>query len=110
MVAGNSMKAGNGLKAGISVGMNKGHIVTKRMPAKKRSAFKKGKLTGRGELVKKVVDEVCGFAPYEKRILELLRIGKDKRALKFAKKRLGTHLRAKRKREEMSEALRSKRG
>ena len=54
--------------------------------------------------------EVCGFAPYEKRILELLRVGKDRRALKFAKKRLGSHVRAKRKREDMSEALRNKKG
>lgn len=95
--------------AGIAVGPNKGHIVTKRTPLKKRSSHKKNQGTARGELVKKVISEVCGFAPYEKRILELLRIGKDKRALKFAKKRLGTHLRAKKKREEMSEALRSRR-
>ncbi|KAI0566852.1 60S ribosomal protein L36 [Gracilaria domingensis] len=33
----------------------------------------------------------------------------NKRALKFAKKRLGTHVRAKRKREELADALRSKR-
>ena len=32
--------------------------------------------------------EVCGFAPYEKRALELLKINKDKRALKFVKKRV----------------------
>ena len=96
--------------AGIAVGINKGHIVTKRTPIAKRSSFTKGKVTQRGEIVRDVIKEVCGFAPYEKRIIELLRIGKDKRALKFAKKRLGTHLRAKRKREEMAEALRSKRG
>lgn len=95
---------------GISTGLNKGHIVTKRTPLKKYSEAKKGQITGRTQLVKQVISEVCGFAPYEKRIIELLRIGKDKRALKFAKKRLGTHLRAKRKREEMSEALRNKRG
>ena len=35
-----------------------------------------------------VIEEVCGFAPFEKRILELLRFGMDKRALKFAMKRL----------------------
>ena len=56
-------------------------------------------------MVKDVMREVCGFSPYEKRILELLRIGKDKRALKFAKKRLGTHLRAKRKRDEVSKII-----
>lgn len=83
--------------------------MTKRTPLAKRSSYTKGKVTLRAEVVREVMKEVCGFAPYEKRIIELLRIGKDKRALKFAKKRLGTHLRAKRKREEMSEALRNKR-
>ena len=46
--------------------------------------------------------EVTGFAPYEKRCMELLKLNKDKRALKFVKKRLGTHTRGKRKREEMT--------
>lgn len=32
--------------------------------------------------------EVCGQAPYEKRMLELLKVQRDKRALKFAKKRV----------------------
>ena len=49
------------------------------------------------------------MAPYEKRIAELLRIGKDKRALKYAKKKLGTHVRGKRKREEIADVLRKAR-
>merc|ERR1712071_48341 len=49
-----------------------------------------------------VIREVAGFAAYERRCIELLRISKDKRALKFCKKRLGTHIAAKRKREEMA--------
>lgn len=52
---------------------------------------------------------MAGFAPYEKRITELLKVGKDKRALKVAKRKLGTHKRAKKKREEMSGALRKMR-
>lgn len=56
-----------------------------------------------------MVREVAGFAPYEKRITELLKVGKDKRALKVAKRKLGTHKRAKRKREEMSSVLRKMR-
>lgn len=35
-----------------------------------------------------IIKEVVGLAPYEKRIIELLKVGKDKRALKFAKKRV----------------------
>ncbi|RWV93238.1 hypothetical protein BHE74_00004448 [Ensete ventricosum] len=53
--------------------------------------------------------EVAGFAPYEKRITELLKVGKDKRALKVAKRKLGTHKRAKKKREEMANVLRKMR-
>lgn len=52
-----------------------------------------------------LVREVVGHAPFEKRTMELLRVSKDKRALKFLKRRLGTHIRAKRKREEMSNIL-----
>ena len=40
------------------------------------------------KFVRDIIKEVCGLAPYEKRIIELLRIQKDKRALKFAKKRV----------------------
>ena len=67
------------------------------------------KIGKRTSFVRKLIREVVGFAPYEKRITELLKVGKDKRALKVAKRRLGTHLRAKKKREEMSSALRKMR-
>merc|ERR1712071_345346 len=55
-----------------------------------------------GRFLHDVIREVAGFAAYERRCIELLRISKDKRALKFCKKRLGTHIAAKRKREEMA--------
>lgn len=55
--------------------------------------------------VRDLVREVVGHAPYEKRCMELLKISKDKRALKFCKARLGTHIRGKRKREELSNIL-----
>ena len=45
-------------------------------------------LTKRNKFVRDIVREVCGFAPYERRTIELLRISKDKRALKFCKKRV----------------------
>ena len=35
-----------------------------------------------------MIREVCGFAPYERRAMELLKVSKDKRALKFIKKRV----------------------
>ena len=41
--------------------------------------------------MRNLVREVAGFAPYERRITELLRVGKNKRALKLGKRKLGTH-------------------
>ena len=38
-------------------------------------------------------------------VFVVLRISKDKRALKFCKKRLGSHVAAKRKREEMQQVI-----
>ena len=38
--------------------------------------------------------EVTGFAPYEKRVMELLKVGRDKRALKFIKKRVSSDIQA----------------
>jgi len=64
------------------------------------------KVGKRTKFVRELVREVCGFAPYERRIMELLKVGKDKRALKVAKKKLGTHKRGKKKREEMAAFLR----
>ena len=52
---------------------------------------------------------MAGYSPYEKRTMELLKVGKEKRALKVLKNKLGTHKRAKAKREEMADALRNQR-
>ena len=49
------------------------------------------RLSKRVKHVREIVKEVCGLAPYEKRMLELLKVQKDKRALKFAKKRVSTN-------------------
>lgn len=40
---------------------------------------------------------MCGFGLYEWRARELLKVSKDKWALKFIEKRMGTHICAKRK-------------
>ncbi len=45
-------------------------------------------LNKRVKVIRDVIREVAGFAPYEKRAMELLRIDKDKRALKFIKARV----------------------
>ena len=54
---------------------------------KPRISRMKGHLSKRTAFVRDVVKEVAGLAPYERRIIELLRNSKDKRARKLAKKR-----------------------
>merc|ERR1712008_25702 len=74
----------------ICAGLEKGHKTTpnelKRKPSKA-----KGKLTNHSKFVRDLIREVAGFSPYEKRAMELLKISKDKRCLKFLKKRIGSH-------------------
>ncbi|CRG99969.1 60S ribosomal protein L36, putative [Plasmodium relictum] len=90
---------------GIAVGFNSGHIVTKRnikINKKKKHPSK------RKEFIKDVVREITGFSPYEKRLIELIKIGTSastKRSLKYAKKKLGTHKRGKAKREEIQKIV-----
>ncbi|KAG0546926.1 hypothetical protein BDA96_01G035500 [Sorghum bicolor] len=95
-------------KTGLFVGLNKGHVVTKRKLQPRPSTYK-GKATKRACFVRHVIREIAGLAPYEKRITALLRVCKDKRALKVAKRKLGTHKRAKKKHEEMLNLHRRKR-
>jgi len=97
--------------AGIAVGMERGFIVTKReVPV--RPVRSKGRLNRRVKMIREIVREVAGFAPYERRVMELIKIGTAstmKRALKLAKRRLGTHRRGKKKREELQEAVQAMR-
>jgi len=48
------------------------------------------KQTKHNKFVRDVIREVVGHAPYEKRAMELLKVSKDKRALKFLKKRVSS--------------------
>ncbi|CAG9476654.1 60S ribosomal protein L36, putative [Plasmodium vivax] len=90
---------------GIAVGFNSGHVVTKRNLKK---SIKKKPKSKKKELINDVVREITGFSPYEKRLIELIKIGTSaatKRSLKYAKKKLGTHKRGKAKREEIQKIV-----
>ena len=65
---------------------------------------RKGKTSKRVHFERNVIREVAGFAPYEKTITELLKVDEDKRALKAAKRKRGTHKGTKMKCEEMYNA------
>mgnify|MGYP001108455643 FL=1 len=93
--------------AGIAVGQNKGHIVTKRAKVV-RHAQRKGALSNAVKGVRAVIRETCGYTAYERRIQEILKGGGNnpqKRAYKYAKMKLGAHVRARAKVKEMEEAL-----
>ncbi|XP_061264777.1 large ribosomal subunit protein eL36-like [Bos javanicus] len=85
----------------MAIGLNKGHKMTKNV-SKLRHSHLLRRLTKHTEFMQDMIREVCSFTPYEWRAMELLKVSKDKRALKFTKKRVRTYIRAKRKREELS--------
>ncbi len=101
-------------KSGIFVGLNSGFIVTKPKvnTRKQKPSNRKGRLGKRVALVREVIREVAGLAPYERKMMEMIRTGvasKEKKAVKLARARLGTHHRAQRKRDEINELIRAQR-
>jgi len=93
----------------IALGKNKGHKTT-RIQARTRPVSTKSKIGKRTKLVRQIISQVAGVSGYEKRVIEYLKAGslKDtKRALKATKKALGTHRRAKLKRENLMNLLRA---
>ena len=94
----------------IAIGKNKGHKTTKIQAKRPRPVSTKAKLGKRTKLVRQIISQVAGVSGYEKRVIEYLKAGslKDtKRALKATKKALGTHRRAKLKRENLMNLLRA---
>jgi large subunit ribosomal protein L36e len=101
----------------LAIGLRKGHRTTKICVGKTKKDEKhtirpsrlNGIQTKHTKFVRDLILEVCCHAPYEKRAVELLKVSKDKRSLKFLKRSLGTHIPAKRKRELLSNILTQKR-
>ncbi|KAL7701014.1 60S Ribosomal protein L36 [Lotmaria passim] len=92
-------------RTGIIAGFNKGHVTTRR--ARQPSSHDRYAVPHkRLRAVKAIITDLVGLSPFEKRVQEFLRVGKEKRALKFCKKRLGDFTAAKKKRSKMEEALR----
>ncbi|KAJ2779499.1 ribosomal protein L36 [Coemansia javaensis] len=92
-------------KSGIATGYRSGHVTT-RHELKARAASAKGNNKSKHNVfVRELIREVVGFAPYERRIMELLKNSRDKRARKLGKKRLGTLRRSKRKVDELTDVL-----
>ncbi|KAJ3987282.1 ribosomal protein L36e-domain-containing protein [Lentinula detonsa] len=98
---------GNG-NLDLRVGLNKGHPTTP-IPKTVRPSQRKGIQSTKTKFVRSVIREVAGFSAYERRVMELLRNSKDKKARKLTKKRLGTLLRSKRKLEELGTIIQESR-
>jgi len=71
-----------------------------------RPSHAKARLSKRTKNVRDLISEVVGLSPYEKRLLDMLKTGgasSEKRMYKYAKRRLGTHKRALKKRDQVKE-------
>ncbi len=90
---------------GLAVGLNKGHVVSSiEVSSSVTSKAPRKRVT----LIRKVIKELSGRSPYERKIIELLKQKKansNKKAYKLAKKSLGTHKRAIKKRNELTDLL-----
>ncbi|KAM9047326.1 LOW QUALITY PROTEIN: large ribosomal subunit protein eL36-like [Megaptera novaeangliae] len=89
----------------MAMGLNKGHKVTKNM-SKLRHSHCHGCLTKHTKSLRDMIE--VGFASYKQSIWDMLKFSKDTQALKFIKKRVGTHIHAKRQ-EDLSDVLAAKR-
>lgn len=94
----------------IAIGKSRGHKTTRIQAKQPRPASAKGRIGKRTKAVRQIISQVAGISGYEKRVIEYLKAGslKDtKRALKVTKKALGTHRRAKIKRENLMNFIRA---
>ena len=91
---------------GLAMGIDKGHVLTKiEVSSYKKKVQRPRK---RISVIRKIIHEICGHAPYERKAMEILKQSKangQKLAYKLLKKSLGTHRRALRKREELQQAV-----
>ncbi|ELV11983.1 60S ribosomal protein L36 [Tupaia chinensis] len=61
----------------VAVGLNKGHKVIKNV-SKPRHSHRRRRLTKHTKFMQDMIQEVCGFAHYERHAMELLKVSKDK--------------------------------
>jgi len=89
----------------IAVGLHKGRKTDKYVTKRIRPTRRTERKSKRVKFVRDLIRDIVGFQPYERRAMELMKVGRDKRALKYIKSRLGNHQRAKKKRDELQGAI-----
>eukprot|EP00448_Togula_jolla_P031232 CAMPEP_0170622910 /NCGR_PEP_ID=MMETSP0224-20130122/29392_1 /TAXON_ID=285029 /ORGANISM="Togula jolla, Strain CCCM 725" /LENGTH=70 /DNA_ID=CAMNT_0010949279 /DNA_START=65 /DNA_END=274 /DNA_ORIENTATION=- len=60
-------------RTGMAAGLNKGFIVTRREVPPRPSSRRGSRKSVKVNFVREVVREVVGFAPYERRMIELMK-------------------------------------
>ncbi|KNH09232.1 60S Ribosomal protein L36 [Perkinsela sp. CCAP 1560/4] len=95
------------ISEGVIRGLNRGRKLKKvTKPAKVERP--QGVIMKAKHAIKAVIHDVVGFLPFERRAQEFLKIGREKKALKYCKKRIGSHHYGKKKRDQLAESLRQK--
>ena len=64
---------------------------------KKSKSLRKGRLHKRVQAIRDVMVEVTGLSPFQRKMMEMLKTGdsgKEKKAVRLARKRTGSHKRA----------------
>ena len=64
---------------------------------KKNKSFRKGRQSARVKAIREVMQEVTGLSPFQRKMVEMLKTGdavKEKKAVRLARKRTGSHKRA----------------
>ncbi len=91
---------------GLAAGLNKGYVVSK-IEVPSWVPIKRPRK--RVSVIRKIINEIVGKSGYEKKIVEVLKQTKQsnsqKKGYKMAKKALGTHKRAMRKRGELQDFI-----
>ena len=88
----------------LAVGLHRGFIVTKPKTKHARPASRKAKTSKRVREIRKLVRNIVGLTPFEKKFYEMMKSGIEKvesRAFRLAKKRYGTRKRALNKQKEI---------
>lgn len=93
----------------LPLGLHKGFIVTK-LENKERPMNRKARTSNRVREIRKLMDSVTQLSPFEKRVLELFKMGVqkvNKRAFKLLKKRFGTRQRALKKQQKITDVIKA---
>ncbi|XP_025783148.1 60S ribosomal protein L36-like [Puma concolor] len=88
----------------MALGLTKGHKVTKNV-SKPRHSHHHQSLTKHSKFQQHRILEVCTMAMEPWRSMNQLKVSKDRLSLKFIKKRVGTHIPAKSKRDLLCKVL-----